>query len=79
MGTKFPPQFEQLLRDLYKYKNNKRVDVTRDLEHNTILKSSTNVHLKNGLAPLRNEIGSVLATSIQGITEAMEELLKLDK
>lgn len=29
--------------------------------------------------PLRNEIRDMLATSIQGFTEAMEELLKLDK
>ncbi|MCM1000838.1 MAG: hypothetical protein KTV72_00640 [Wolbachia endosymbiont of Melophagus ovinus] len=78
MEIKFPPQFEQLLRDLCEDKND-RLFVTQDAEHNTILKLSANIHLKNGLVPLRNEIRSMLATSIQGFTEAMGELLKLDK
>lgn len=78
MEIKFPPQFEQLLRDLCEDKNDK-LFVTQDAEHNTILKLSANIHLKNGLVPLRNEIRSMLATSIQGFTEAMEELLKSDK
>lgn len=79
METKFPPQFKQLLRDLYEDKDGSWFNVARDSEHNTILKLSANIHLKNGLVPLRNEIGSVIATSIQGFTEAMGELLKLDK
>ncbi|MDR2548367.1 MAG: hypothetical protein LBC34_02625 [Rickettsiales bacterium] len=78
MEIKFPPQFEQLLKDLCEDKNDK-LFVTQDAEHNTILKLSANIHLKNGLKPLRNEIRGMLATSIQGFTEAMEELLKLDK
>ncbi|WP_175937113.1 hypothetical protein [Wolbachia endosymbiont of Madathamugadia hiepei] len=78
MEIKFPPQFEQLLKDLREDKNDK-LFVTQDAEHNTILKLSANIHLKNGLKPLRNEIRGVLATSIQGFTKAMGELLKLDK
>ncbi|MFP3035467.1 MAG: hypothetical protein ACEY3A_00180 [Wolbachia sp.] len=78
MEIKFPPQFEQLLRDLCEDKNDK-LFVTQDAEHNTILKLSANIHLKNGLVPLRNKIRSMLAISIQGFTEAMGELLKLDK
>ncbi|WCR58686.1 MAG: hypothetical protein PG978_000100 [Wolbachia endosymbiont of Ctenocephalides felis wCfeF] len=78
MEIKFPPQFEQLLRDLCEDKNDK-LFVTQDAEHNIILKLSANIHLKNGLVPLRNEIRGMLATSIQGFTEAMEKLLKSDK
>ncbi|MDR2978570.1 MAG: hypothetical protein LBU56_04165 [Rickettsiales bacterium] len=78
MEIKFPPQIEQLLRDLCEDKNDK-LFVTRNAEHNTVLKLSANIHLKNGLVPLRNEIRGMLATSIQGFTEAMGELLKLDK
>jgi flagellin-specific chaperone FliS len=78
MEIKFPPQFEQLLKDLCEDKNDK-LFVTQDAEHNTILKLSANIHLKNGFKPLRNEIRGMLATSIQGFTEAMGELLKLDK
>ncbi|WP_395463003.1 hypothetical protein [Wolbachia endosymbiont of Cantharis cryptica] len=74
---KFPPQFEQLLNDLCK--NGSWFDVTRDAEHNTILKLSANIHLKKGLVPLRDEIRSVLATSIQGFAKTMEELIKLEK
>ncbi|WP_265034366.1 MULTISPECIES: hypothetical protein [unclassified Wolbachia] len=68
MEVKFPPQFKQLLRDLYE-----------DPEHNAVLKLSANIHLKNGLVPLRDEIRSVLATSIQGFAKTMEELIKLEK
>ncbi|MDR0288986.1 MAG: hypothetical protein LBH78_02970 [Rickettsiales bacterium] len=78
MEIKFPPQFEQLLRDLCEDKNDK-LFVIQDAEHNTILKLSANIHLKNGLKPLRNEIRGMLTTSIQGFTEAMKELLKSDK
>ncbi|MGL9717852.1 MAG: hypothetical protein ACR5K9_04065 [Wolbachia sp.] len=77
MEIKFPPQFEQLLKDLYEDENGKWFDIIR-LEHNTI-KLSANIHLKNGLAPLRNEIRSVLAVSIQEFAKTMEELLKLEK
>lgn len=79
MEIKFPPQFEQLLRDLYEDKNDSWVDVRQDSKHNTILKLSANIHLKNGLKPLRNEIRNVLATSIQEFAKTMEELLKLEK
>uniref|UniRef100_A0A1A9VJW1 Uncharacterized protein n=1 Tax=Glossina austeni TaxID=7395 RepID=A0A1A9VJW1_GLOAU len=79
MEMKFPPQFERLLRDLYKNENNKWFDVTRDSEHNIVLKLSTNINLKNGLKPLRNEIKDVLATSIQEFAKTMEELIKLEK
>ncbi|MDR3132013.1 MAG: hypothetical protein LBU02_02895 [Rickettsiales bacterium] len=78
MEIKFPPQFEQLLKDLCEDKNDK-LFVTQDAEHNTILKLSANIHLKNGIVPLRDEIRGMLTTSIQGFTEAMGELLKLDK
>ena len=63
MEIKFPPQFKQLLRDLCKDGNDK-LSITQDAEHNTILKLSANIHLKNGLVPLRDEIKNVLATSI---------------
>ncbi|WP_250296584.1 hypothetical protein [Wolbachia endosymbiont of Oedothorax gibbosus] len=79
MEIKFPPQFEQLFRDLYEDENGKWFDVTRDSEHNTILKLSANINLKNGLTPLRNEIKNVLATSIQEFAKTMEELMKLEK
>ncbi|MBA8758662.1 hypothetical protein HCR18_06655 [Wolbachia pipientis] len=79
MEMKFPPQFERLLRDLYKNENNKWFDVTRDSEHNIVLKLSTNINLKNGLKPLHNEIKNVLATSIQEFAKTMEELIKLEK
>ncbi|MGL9779506.1 MAG: hypothetical protein ACR5K5_04620 [Wolbachia sp.] len=79
MEVKFPPQFEQLLRDLYEDKNGKWFNVTRDSEHNTILKLSANIRLKNGLVPLRNEIKNVLATSIREFAKTMEELMKLEK
>ncbi|GFR08630.1 uncharacterized protein TNCT_389181 [Trichonephila clavata] len=68
MEVKFPPQFKQLLRDLYE-----------DPEHNAVLKLSAKIDLKNGLKPLRNEIKNVLATSIQEFAKAMEELMKLEK
>ncbi|WP_425386211.1 hypothetical protein [Wolbachia endosymbiont (group A) of Barypeithes pellucidus] len=68
MEAKFPPQFKQLLRDLYE-----------DPEHNAVLKLSANINLKNGLRPLRNEIKNVLATSIQEFAKTMEELMKLEK
>ncbi|WP_341818353.1 hypothetical protein [Wolbachia endosymbiont (group B) of Ennomos erosarius] len=79
MEVKFPPQFEQLLRDLYEDKDGSWFNVARDSEHNTILKLSANIHLKNGLKPLRNEIKNVLATSIQEFAKTMEELMKLEK
>ncbi|MFP3032100.1 MAG: hypothetical protein ACEY3M_13580, partial [Wolbachia sp.] len=79
MEVKFPPQFEQLLKDLYKNKDDSWVDIRQDPEHNTILRLSANIHLKNGLKPLRNEIKNVLATSIQEFAKAMEELMKLEK
>jgi hypothetical protein len=79
MEMKFPPKFKRLLRDLYKNENNKWFDVTRDSEHNIILKLSTNINLKNSLKPLRNEIKNVLATSIQEFAKIMEELVKLEK
>ncbi len=79
MEMKFPPQFERLLRDLYKNENNKWFDVTRDSEHSIVLKLSTNINLKNGLKPLRNEIKDALATSIQEFAKTMEELMKLEK
>ncbi|WP_374698388.1 hypothetical protein [Wolbachia endosymbiont (group B) of Limnophora tigrina] len=79
MEIKFPPQFEQLLKDLYEDKNDSWVDIRQDSKHNTILKLSANIHLKNGLRPLRNEIKNVLATSIQEFAKTMEELMKLEK
>ncbi|MHC3897437.1 UNVERIFIED_CONTAM: hypothetical protein LBW93_00635 [Wolbachia endosymbiont of Nasonia longicornis] len=79
MEVKFPPQFKRLLRDLYENENNKWFDVTRDSEHSIVLKLSTNINLKNGLKPLRNEIKDVLATSIQEFAKTMEELMKLEK
>ncbi|KAG8171878.1 hypothetical protein JTE90_027900 [Oedothorax gibbosus] len=79
MEIKFPPQFEQLLRDLYEDKDGSWFNVARDSEHNTILKLSAKINLKNGLKPLRNEINNVLATSIQEFAKAMEELMKLEK
>ncbi|XCA32866.1 MAG: hypothetical protein ABS808_03485 [Wolbachia endosymbiont of Polyergus mexicanus] len=77
MEIEFPPQFKRLLRDLCE--NNKWFDVTRDSEHSIVLKLSTNINLKNGLKPLRNEIKDVLATSIQEFAKTMEELIKLEK
>jgi len=65
MEIEFPPQFKRLLRGLCENENNKWFDVTRDSEHSIVLKLSTNINLKNGLKPLRNEIKDVLATSIQ--------------
>ncbi len=79
MEVKFPPQFKQLVRDLYEDKDGSWFNVARDSEHNTILKLSANIHLKNGLKPLRNEIKNVLATSIQEFAKTMEELIKLEK
>ncbi len=78
MEIKFPPQFEQLLRDLYEDKDSSWFNVARDSEHNTILKLSANINLKNGLTPLRNEIKNVLAISIQEFAKTMEELMKLE-
>ncbi len=78
MEIKFPPQFEQLLRDLYEDKDGSWINVARDSEHNTILKLSANINLKNGLTPLRNEIKNVLAISIQEFAKTMEELMKLE-
>ena len=49
MEIKFPPQFEQLLKDLCEDKNDK-LFFTQDAEHNTILKLSANIHLKNDLS-----------------------------
>ncbi|WGJ62457.1 hypothetical protein [Wolbachia endosymbiont of Frankliniella intonsa] len=79
MKIKFPPQFKQLLKDLYKNKDDSWVDIRRDLERNTILKLSANINLKNGLQPLRNEIGSVIVTLIQECARTMEELVNLEK
>ncbi|MDE5062167.1 hypothetical protein [Wolbachia endosymbiont of Drosophila tsacasi] len=79
MEIKFPPQFKQLLRDLCYNENNEWFDVTRDSEHNVVLKLSAKINLKNGLKPLRNEIKDILATSIQEFAKAMEELMKLEK
>ncbi|MDM8334890.1 hypothetical protein [Wolbachia pipientis] len=79
MEIKLPPQFEQLLKDLSEDKDGRWFDVIRDSENNTILKLSANIHLKNGLVPLHNEIRSVIAISIQEFEKAMEELLKLEK
>uniref|UniRef100_A0A3B0IW09 Uncharacterized protein n=1 Tax=Wolbachia endosymbiont of Aleurodicus dispersus TaxID=1288877 RepID=A0A3B0IW09_9RICK len=79
MEIKFPPQFKQLLKDLCENEDNKWFNVTRDSEHNTILKLSTNINLKNGLKPLHSEIKNVLAISIQEFAKAMEELMKLEK
>lgn len=79
MEIKFPPQFKKLLRDLCENENNKWFSVTRDPEHNIILKLSTNINLKNGLKPLRNEINDVLTASIKELAKAMEELMKLEK
>ncbi len=78
MEIKYPPQFEQLLRDLYEDKDGSWFNVARDSEHNTILKLSANINLKNGLTPLRNEIKNVLAISIQEFAKTMEELMKLE-
>ncbi|MGL9732906.1 MAG: hypothetical protein ACR5KW_02680 [Wolbachia sp.] len=78
MKIKFPPQFEQLLRDLSEDKNNK-LFITQDAENNTIIKLLANIHLKNGIVPLRDEIRGMLTTLIQGFIEAMGELLVLDK
>uniref|UniRef100_A0A3B0IWJ9 Uncharacterized protein n=1 Tax=Wolbachia endosymbiont of Aleurodicus floccissimus TaxID=2152762 RepID=A0A3B0IWJ9_9RICK len=79
MEIKFPPQFKQLLKDLCENEDNKWFNVTRDSEHNIILKLSTNINLKNGLKPLHSEIKNVLATSIQECATTMEELMKLEK
>lgn len=79
MEIKLPPQFKQLLRDLCENENNKWFSVTRDSKHNTVLKLSTNINLKNGLKPLHNEIKNVIATSIQEFAKTMEELVKLEK
>ncbi|MGL9757289.1 MAG: hypothetical protein ACR5LA_00110 [Wolbachia sp.] len=79
MEIKFPPQFKQLLRDLCENENNKCFSVEPDSKHNTVLKLSININLKNGLKPLRDEINDVLATSIQEFAKAMEELMKLEK
>ncbi|WP_419214614.1 hypothetical protein [Wolbachia endosymbiont of Rhagoletis cingulata] len=79
MEIKFPPQFKQLLRDLCENENNKWFSVTWDSEHNIVLKLPIDIHLKNGLKPLRNEIKDVLAISIQEFAKAMEELMKLEK
>ncbi|TNK93702.1 hypothetical protein OUY_04980 [Wolbachia endosymbiont of Leptopilina clavipes] len=79
MEIKFPPQFKQLLKDLCENEDNKWFNVTRDSEHNTMLKLSTNINLKNGLKPLHNEVKNVLATSIQEFAKTMEELMKLEK
>lgn len=79
MEVKFPPQFKQLLRDLCENENNQWFSVESDSKHNTVLKLSININLKNGLKPLRNEINDVLATSIQEFAKAMEELMKLEK
>lgn len=79
MEVKFPPQFKQLLRDLCENENNQWFSVEPDSKHNTVLKLSININLKNGLKPLRNEINDVLATSIQEFAKAMEELMKLEK
>ncbi|WP_341813815.1 hypothetical protein [Wolbachia endosymbiont (group B) of Germaria angustata] len=79
MEIKFPPQFKQLLRDLCDNENNKCFSVEPDSKHNTVLKLSININLKNGLKPLRNEIKDVLATSIQEFAKTMEELMKLEK
>ena len=79
MEIKFPPQFKRLLRDLCENENNQWFSVTRDSEHNIVLKLSTNINLKNGLKPLRNEIKDILATSIQGCARTMEELVNLEK
>ncbi|WP_410543105.1 hypothetical protein [Wolbachia endosymbiont of Tetranychus urticae] len=79
MEIKFPPQFKRLLRDLCENENNQWFSVTRDSKHNIVLKLSTNINLKNGLKPLRNEIKDILATSIQGCARTMEELVKLEK
>ncbi|WP_353276774.1 hypothetical protein [Wolbachia endosymbiont (group B) of Villa cingulata] len=79
MEIKFPPQFKQLLRDLCQSENGKWFNVIQDSERNAILKLSTGVDLKNGLQPLRNEIASVIATSIQECARTMEELMKLEK
>lgn len=64
---------------MYENENNKWFDVTRNSEHSIVLKLSTNINLKNGLKPLRNEIKDVLATSIQEFAKTMEELIKLEK
>ncbi|WP_281508851.1 hypothetical protein [Wolbachia endosymbiont (group B) of Pandemis cinnamomeana] len=79
MEIKFPPQFKQLLKDLCDNEDNKWFNVTRDSEHNTILKLSTNINLKNGLKPLHSEIKNVLATSIQECARTMGELVSLEK
>ncbi|MGL9725843.1 MAG: hypothetical protein ACR5KV_04095 [Wolbachia sp.] len=79
MEIKFPPQFKQLLRDLCDNENNEWFDVTRDSEHNVVLRLSAKINLKNSLKPLCNEIKDILATSIQEFAKAMEELMKLEK
>uniref|UniRef100_A0AAU7YMK0 Uncharacterized protein n=1 Tax=Wolbachia endosymbiont of Oeneis ivallda TaxID=3171168 RepID=A0AAU7YMK0_9RICK len=76
---KFPPQFKQLLRDLCENENNKCFSVEPYSKHNTVLKLSININLKNGLKPLHSEIKDVLATSIQEFAKTMEELMKLEK
>ncbi|WP_264682957.1 MULTISPECIES: hypothetical protein [unclassified Wolbachia] len=79
MEIKFPPQFKQLLKDLCENEDNKWFNVTRDSEHNTILKLSTNINLKNGLKPLHSEIKNVLATSIQECARTMGKLVSPKK
>lgn len=44
MEIKFPPQFKRLLRDLRENENNQWFSVTRDSEHNIVLKLSTNIN-----------------------------------
>ncbi len=75
---KFPPQFEQLLRNLYEDENG-NLFVTQDAEHSTILKLSANVHLKNGLVRLYSEIRNVIAKSVQEFAKNIEKLVKLEK
>ncbi|OCA06934.1 hypothetical protein [Wolbachia endosymbiont of Trichogramma pretiosum] len=79
MKIKFPPQFKQLLRDLYENENNHWFSVETDSEHSIVLKLPININLKNGLRPLHDKIKSVLATSIQECSRTMEKLIKLEK
>ncbi|WP_175818108.1 hypothetical protein [Wolbachia endosymbiont of Dirofilaria (Dirofilaria) immitis] len=78
MKIKFPPQFEQLLKDLCEDGNGK-LSIMRDVGHSTILKLSANVRLKNGLVHLYSEISNVIAKSIREFARGIEKLVKLRK
>ncbi len=72
MEIKFPPQFEQLFRDLYEDESSD-LFVAKTVQ-STILKLSANVHLKNGLVHLNSEIRNVIAKSVEKLAKKIEKL-----